>query len=254
MARRKAVRAHPRDRLSGRLGERAAPPRPHATRADLYFDDGSMLSLGEGSPEADRRAAARARAAGRRRPGSVSSAALGRLIAERAPAARATSCCARASAPTSTSTSTASRPTRAAGPIGEALAAAAREHEPDGGAAGRAGARRGAAGDRGGARERHAVPDRALAAKAYGTERRIEGVYEPGERVLLVEDVVTAGGAALEAVRALRAAGLVVERALCVLDREEGGAEALAAEGVELPLACSCARPTLGHGRARNRP
>ena len=71
-------------------------------------------------------------------------------------------------------------------------------------------------------------------AKAYGTARRIEGVYEPGERVLLVEDVVTAGGAALEAVRALRSEGLEVARALCVLDRAEGGAEALAEEGVEL--------------------
>ena len=45
---------------------------------------------------------------------------------------------------------------------------------------------------------------------------------------------MTSGGAALEAVEALREAGLTVENALCVLDRDEGGNEALAALGVEL--------------------
>ena len=71
-------------------------------------------------------------------------------------------------------------------------------------------------------------------AKGYGTDRRIEGPFEPGERVALVEDVVTSGGAAAAAVEALRAAGLVCERALCVVDRGEGGAEALARIGVGL--------------------
>jgi orotate phosphoribosyltransferase len=71
-------------------------------------------------------------------------------------------------------------------------------------------------------------------AKEYGTANRLEGVYEPGERVLLVEDIVTSGGAALEAVFALREAGLTVEHALCVLDRDEGGNEALAAVRVTL--------------------
>ncbi len=70
--------------------------------------------------------------------------------------------------------------------------------------------------------------------KEYGTANRLEGVYEAGERVLLVEDIVTSGGAALEAVEALREAGLTVESALCVLDRGEGGREALADAGVEL--------------------
>ncbi len=72
------------------------------------------------------------------------------------------------------------------------------------------------------------------ATKDYGTEGRIEGVYEAGERVLVVEDVVTTGGALIAAIEALRAADLVVETALCVLDREEGGNEALAALGVRL--------------------
>jgi len=71
-------------------------------------------------------------------------------------------------------------------------------------------------------------------AKGYGTERRIEGVYEKGDRVCLVEDVVTSGGAAAEAVEALRGAGLECATAVCVVDREEGGKEGLAAAGVRL--------------------
>ena len=71
-------------------------------------------------------------------------------------------------------------------------------------------------------------------AKGYGTERRVEGLYERGERVCLVEDVVTTGGAAIAAVEALRAAGLECAAAVCVVDREEGGAEALASHGVQL--------------------
>ncbi len=72
------------------------------------------------------------------------------------------------------------------------------------------------------------------AAKAYGTANRIEGVFAPGELVCLVEDVVTAGGAALEAVTALREAGLEVRTAVCVVDREEGGHDALARHAVRL--------------------
>jgi len=72
------------------------------------------------------------------------------------------------------------------------------------------------------------------AAKEYGTGRRLEGLFEEGETVLLVEDVVTTAGAAVESVRALREARLVCREALCVVDREEGGADALAREGVRL--------------------
>jgi len=71
-------------------------------------------------------------------------------------------------------------------------------------------------------------------AKGYGTGNRLEGVYEPGERVCLVEDVVTSGGAAVEAVNALRDAGLECRTAVCVVDREEGGADALARVAVRL--------------------
>ena len=70
--------------------------------------------------------------------------------------------------------------------------------------------------------------------KSYGTAKRLEGGFEPGERVCLVEDVVTSGGAALEAVAALREAGLECGAAVCVVDREEGGSEALASYEVAL--------------------
>jgi orotate phosphoribosyltransferase len=71
-------------------------------------------------------------------------------------------------------------------------------------------------------------------AKEYGTANRIEGVFDAGECVCLVEDVVTSGGAAVEAVEALREAGLVCRTAVCVVDREEGGADALARRAVRL--------------------
>jgi orotate phosphoribosyltransferase len=71
-------------------------------------------------------------------------------------------------------------------------------------------------------------------AKEYGTSNRLEGAYEEGECVCVVEDVVTSGGAVLEAVDALRSAGLTVRTAVCVVDRGEGGADALARHGVRL--------------------
>lgn len=70
--------------------------------------------------------------------------------------------------------------------------------------------------------------------KEYGTAKRVEGPFEPGELVCVVEDVVTSGGALVEAVSALRHEGLVVRNALCVVDREEGGSDALARLGVRL--------------------
>jgi orotate phosphoribosyltransferase len=71
-------------------------------------------------------------------------------------------------------------------------------------------------------------------AKGYGTSNRLEGAFESGERVCLVEDVVTSGGAAVSAVEALREAGLECRTAVCVVDREEGGVDELARHGVRL--------------------
>ena len=70
--------------------------------------------------------------------------------------------------------------------------------------------------------------------KEYGTAKRIEGPFEAGELVCLLEDVVTTGGALGESVCALRDEGLVVRNAVCVVDREEGGSDALARLGVRL--------------------
>ena len=71
-------------------------------------------------------------------------------------------------------------------------------------------------------------------AKGYGTDKRLEGAWEPGASACLIEDVVTSGGAAVSAVDALRDAGINVSTAICVVDREEGGGEELARHAVRL--------------------
>jgi orotate phosphoribosyltransferase len=71
-------------------------------------------------------------------------------------------------------------------------------------------------------------------AKEYGTGNRIEGRFEEGEELVVIEDIATTGGSAIDAVEALREAGAVVERVLVVVDREEGARENLAEAGVEM--------------------
>jgi orotate phosphoribosyltransferase len=71
-------------------------------------------------------------------------------------------------------------------------------------------------------------------AKEYGTGNRIEGAFEEGEEVVVLEDIATTGQSAVDAVEALREAGAVVDRVLVVVDREEGATENLADAGVEL--------------------
>ena len=68
--------------------------------------------------------------------------------------------------------------------------------------------------------------------KEYGTARQIEGLLSAGEQVVLVEDIVTTGGAAIAAVDRLREAGANVIAALAVVDREEGGPAQFSAAGV----------------------
>jgi orotate phosphoribosyltransferase len=70
--------------------------------------------------------------------------------------------------------------------------------------------------------------------KAYGTGNRIEGALEPGESVIVLEDVATTGQSALDAVEALREAGARVEKVLVVVDREEGASERMAEHDVRL--------------------
>jgi orotate phosphoribosyltransferase len=59
-------------------------------------------------------------------------------------------------------------------------------------------------------------------AKEYGTAKGIEGVFEPGERVVLVEDVLTTAGQAIAAAQRVTEAGLDVIRIIYVIDRQEG--------------------------------
>ncbi len=69
------------------------------------------------------------------------------------------------------------------------------------------------------------------AAKTHGAGRRIEGCFEAGMRVVVVEDVVTTGASALEAAGAVREAGGTVCGVLAVVDREEGGRAAVERAG-----------------------
>jgi orotate phosphoribosyltransferase len=69
-------------------------------------------------------------------------------------------------------------------------------------------------------------------AKQYGTQRAIEGVLEAGDRVTVLEDVLTTGGEAIRAIEKVRAAGGTVVGLVAVLDREEGAAEQLHRLGV----------------------
>ena len=120
------------------------------------------------------------------------------------------------------------------GPLGELIAGAVEEHEAD--AVRLAGPELGAVALAAAASLASGLPFLIVRkeAKGYGTENRLEGAFAEGERVCLVEDVVTSGGAAIEAVAALRAAGLECGTAVCVVDREEGGADALARHAVRL--------------------
>src|SRR6478672_9241441 len=119
-------------------------------------------------------------------------------------------------------------------PLGERIAAVVQEHASD--ATRLAGPELGAVALAASASLASGLPFLLVrkAAKEYGTAKRIEGVYDEGECICLVEDVVTSGGALLESVDALREAGLVVHTAVCVVDREEGGADALARHAVRL--------------------
>jgi orotate phosphoribosyltransferase len=120
------------------------------------------------------------------------------------------------------------------GPLGERIAETAAEHEPE--AVRLAGPELGAVPLAAAASLAAGLPFLIVRkeAKEYGTGNRLEGVFQPGECVCLIEDVVTSGGAAVSAVEALREAGLICRTAVCVVDREEGGADALARVAVRL--------------------
>jgi orotate phosphoribosyltransferase len=73
-------------------------------------------------------------------------------------------------------------------------------------------------------------------AKTHGTGRRIEGCFAPGDRVVVVEDVITTGRSALDAVTTVQAEGGQVKGILAVVDREEGGRDAIEAAGLPVTV------------------
>jgi len=120
------------------------------------------------------------------------------------------------------------------GPLGERIAQVVAEHDPE--AVRLAGPELGAVPLATAASLASGLPFLIVRkeAKEYGTANRLEGVFEAGESVCLVEDVVTSGGAAVDAIEALREAGLTCRTTVCVVDREEGGVDALARVAVRL--------------------
>ncbi|MEE8476217.1 MAG: orotate phosphoribosyltransferase [Myxococcota bacterium] len=70
--------------------------------------------------------------------------------------------------------------------------------------------------------------------KRHGLGKRIEGAFEAGQSVALLEDTMTTGGSTLEALRVVEDAGGKVIRVMCLFDRGEGAAEAFAAHGIVL--------------------
>jgi uridine monophosphate synthetase len=70
--------------------------------------------------------------------------------------------------------------------------------------------------------------------KEYGTSKRVEGDFTPGQVVAVLDDVITTGGAKLELIQPLSAAGLVVRDVVVLVDRQQGGAEVLREHGLAL--------------------
>jgi orotate phosphoribosyltransferase len=97
---------------------------------------------------------------------------------------------------------------------------------------------------------RHPHPIRAFTVrkepKTHGTSQLIEGPFRTGDRVAIVEDVITTGSSALRAAAAIQAAGGIVVGILAVVDREEGGREALVSAGYQV-LSLTVAGDVLRH-------
>lgn len=70
--------------------------------------------------------------------------------------------------------------------------------------------------------------------KSYGTKSKVEGVLNKGDRVVLIDDMITDGGSKMDFIDGVRSVGGVVDDLFVVLDREQGGSEALSSVGVEL--------------------
>jgi len=80
----------------------------------------------------------------------------------------------------------------------------------------------------------------------YGTGKLIEGALETGDRILLVEDIATSGGQALEAIQTLRNAGAIVDRLVVTIDRQEGARQSI--EALDCPFESLFTSADLGIG------
>lgn len=83
--------------------------------------------------------------------------------------------------------------------------------------------------------------------KQYGTGRRIEGCLKPGGTVVILEDVITTGGSALDAIEVVQETGAVILGVLALVDREEGGRQAIEAAGHPLIALLQLADLDLSH-------
>ncbi len=72
------------------------------------------------------------------------------------------------------------------------------------------------------------------ASKGHGTQKRVEGTIEKGDKVIFVEDTATTAGSLINAIECVREVGGIVEKAIVIVDREEGAAQNLADAGVEM--------------------
>ncbi len=70
--------------------------------------------------------------------------------------------------------------------------------------------------------------------KEHGTGRKVEGVFQPGQRVILLEDVITTGGSLLKAAETMRDSGLIIEDAVVLVDRKQGGSDAMAQHSIRI--------------------
>jgi len=89
-------------------------------------------------------------------------------------------------------------------------------------------------------------------AKAYGTKAEIEGEYQAGEVVVVIDDLATTGGSKFEAIEKLTAAGLVVHDVVVLVDRQSGALESLAQAGYQLHAVLTF-RQMLDHWEATGR-
>lgn len=72
------------------------------------------------------------------------------------------------------------------------------------------------------------------ATKAYGTGRQVEGAWENGQTAVVIEDLITSGDSILQAIKALNGVGLQVKDAVVLIDRQQGGRQALIEKGYKL--------------------